>query len=233
MQRAAHMEEQVPENAKFTFEFADVGKAEQGALNERLGLPPPYVAKAMQDEHASETEWTTGNYRLTTHPKQEYEFVDCPKEGKTYPGEGPGGRRRQLAEDVWRRLHSRLPVEEALKGFKSRLGRLDMNKMGRIVRKQLKEHTSESEKSERSVTELKHALVQALVRTEDVAINDTHGFVQSLDAQVVQAAAGGGWMSEGEKCKWVERQIATEVRELQERLAAWDLSLVEVKAVML
>ncbi len=231
LQRAAGKEEQASENAKFTFEFADVGRAEQGALSERLGLPGPDVDKAMRDEHDSEAEWTTGNYHMTTHPKQEFEFVDCPQEDKTYPGEGAGGRRRQKAEEVWREVHAKVPAGEVLQGFKSRLGKVDVAVMRRIVQEQLRQHANEEEKKERSVAEWRQALMQALTPTGAVPVGDVEGFVQRLDGEVVRAAAGRGWMSDVEKYEWVERELAREVRELQERLA--DLTLVEVKAIIL
>eukprot|EP00961_Rhodomonas_salina_P114860 1545387-Rhodomonas_salina.1 len=88
----------------------------------------------MAHEHEDGTDWTTGNYDLTTNPKQEFEFVDSPDPKKTYPGEDvkcrqkrgtrPAQRlrRRQDAKEVWRELHAALPVAEALESFKAVVG---------------------------------------------------------------------------------------------------------------
>eukprot|EP00961_Rhodomonas_salina_P298103 3937797-Rhodomonas_salina.2 len=51
---------------------------------------------------------------------KELGFLSSPASGMLYPGEGPGGRRRQDAVAAWRSEHAELPVAEALKGFKSR-----------------------------------------------------------------------------------------------------------------
>mmetsp|Transcript_62264 Transcript_62264/g.146796 ORF Transcript_62264/g.146796 Transcript_62264/m.146796 type:complete len:289 (+) Transcript_62264:2-868(+) len=150
-----------------------------------------------------------------------------------YPGEGPGGRRRQDAVAAWRSEHAELPVAEALKGFKSRLAKVDAEIVTRQVASALARHGSEEDKDRAFAGELRRALVQSLFQPEEMDAHEAGEVAGNVEEEVFKTAAHGRWMGESERIEWVERQLKREVRELQEAIAAWDLSLVEVKAVML
>jgi hypothetical protein len=81
-------------NSKFTLDGAFVGKFATlddfyKGPEELIGTPNPKIMQGMQVEHClrgnSRTEFTTGNYNLTTTPATEWEFVVEPKDGVAYP----------------------------------------------------------------------------------------------------------------------------------------------------
>jgi hypothetical protein len=81
-------------NSKFTLDGAIVGKFATlddfyKGPEELIGTPNPKIMQGMQAEHClrgnSKTEFTTGNYNVTTTPATEWEFVAEPKDGVAYP----------------------------------------------------------------------------------------------------------------------------------------------------
>jgi hypothetical protein len=81
-------------NSKFTLDGAFVGKFATlddfyKGPEELIGTPNPKIMQGMQAEHClrgnSRMEFTTGNYKLTTTPATEWEFVVEPRDGAAYP----------------------------------------------------------------------------------------------------------------------------------------------------
>ncbi len=107
-------------NSKFTLDGAFVGKFATlddfyKGPEELIGTPNPKIMQGMHAEHClrgnSRTEFTTGNYNLTTTPTTEWEFVVEPRDGVAYPhtpkekaqwpkGMGWKGKSGRKAEDV-------------------------------------------------------------------------------------------------------------------------------------
>ena len=139
----------------------------------------------MEEEHKSEENWKTGNYKLETNPHQEWNFVVNPKEDLEYPGEDKDCkqdvlakkgelsdckpkkdlRRRQNMEALWRKLHRELPAEEALQPFASKLARINHKVLSKEVQKRLEKH-SDFDFKERWPEELWEALLEGLLQSE-------------------------------------------------------------------
>jgi hypothetical protein len=80
-------------NSKFSLDGAFVGQF--ATLNDfyrgpeaLIGTPNPKVLQGMEIEHCrrknANTEFTTPNYNVTTTPSLEWEFVVCPRQGRSY-----------------------------------------------------------------------------------------------------------------------------------------------------
>lgn len=107
------LEPKFAEGARFELKYSGLSDF-FGGLEKRIGAPDPNVEEAVEKEHVdaadSQIEFTTSNYKVTTTPKIEYEFITQPEPSQMWPREeewtdAPGrSRRRPLALEELDRL---------------------------------------------------------------------------------------------------------------------------------